>query len=198
MNEKAMTNTKMKNDYCNGIAYASGYFAKEDDKQYLVVRNLDSWYVKVIETESKYKAYESRHNIERDGRNQWVIKARDINNIPIFSEIQNVSEFCRSYFEIHGLLDLATVKDRKGNYSKKPRLRVYGTEEIISFINTCLPAKEKKIQYISNAVGDVYVGKTCAIYYQSIKEIVGILHWINGFPRNERIWTKWKEIIDLE
>ena len=70
------------NDYCNGIAYASGYFSNEDGKQYLVVRNLDSWYVKTIETESKYKAYESKYNIGRDGKSQWVIKARDISDIP--------------------------------------------------------------------------------------------------------------------
>ena len=45
---------------------------------------------------------------------------------------------------------------------------------------------------------DIYVGKTCALYYQSVKEIVSILQWIDGKPRNERIWTKWKEIVDLE
>ena len=186
------------NDYCNGIAYASGYFANEDNRQYLVVRNLDSWYAKTIETESKYKAYESKHNIERDGRSQWNIKARDIENIPSLSEIQNVNDFCRAYIEIHGSLDLATAKDRKGNYFKKPRLRIYGTEEIISFLNDCLPANEKKIQYIINIVDDTYIGKTCALYYQSVKEIISILQWINGEPRNEQIWTKWKEILDLD
>lgn len=103
------------NDYCNGIAYASGYFANENNKQYLVVRNLDSWYAKTIEAESKYKAYESKHNIVRDGRCQWVIKARDINSIPSLSEIQCVNDFCRAYIEIHGVLDLANKKDRKGN-----------------------------------------------------------------------------------
>lgn len=186
------------NDYCNGIAYATGYFAIENGKQYLVVRNLDSWYAKMIETESKYKAYESRHNIERDGRNQWSIKARDIEFIPELLEIQSISDFCRAYVEIHGLLDLSTAKNRKGSYFKKPRLRIYGTEEILVFLNNCLPANEKKIQYINNVIEGNYVGKTCAIYYQSIKEIVNILEWINGTPRNERIWDKWNEIITLK
>jgi len=76
--------------------------------------------------------------------------------------------------------------------------RIYGTEEIISFLNGCLPANEKKIQHISNVVDDVYIGKTCAVYYQSVKEIISILQWIDGKPRNERIWNKWKEIVDLE
>lgn len=188
----------MNNDYCNGIAYACGYFASENGKQFLVIRNLDPWYAKAIETESKYKAYESKHNIERDGRSQWNIKARDIDSVPSLSEIKNINDFCRAYIEIHGLLDLATAKDRKGNYFKKPRLRIYGTEEIISFLNGCLPANEKKIQYICNVVENVYIGKTCALYYQSAKEIIGILQWIDGHPRNERIWNKWKEIVDLE
>ena len=186
------------NDYCNGIAYASGYFSNEDGKQYLVVRNLDSWYVKTIETESKYKAYESKYNIGRDGKSQWVIKARDISDIPELSEIINCNDFCRAYIEIHGLIDLATAKDKKGNYFKKPRLRIYGTEEIISFLNKCLPANEKKVQRISNVVDNIYIGKTCVLYYQSVKEIVSILQWINGNPRNERIWDKWKEIIDIK
>lgn len=188
----------MMNDYSNGIAYASGYFATENGKQYLVVRNLDPWYAKTIEAESKYKAYESKHNAERDGRNQWNIKARDIDSVPSLSDVQNISDFCRAYIEIHGSLDLATAKDRKGNHFKKPRLRIYGTEEIMHFLNSCLPVNEKKIQYISNIVDGVYIGKTCALYYQSVKEIISILQWIDGRPRNERIWNKWKEIVDLE
>lgn len=182
-------------DYCNGIAYASGYFANENGKQYLVVRNLDSWYAKSIETESKYKSYKSTHNFKRDGKVQWVIKARDIDNIPDLVEIKNIADFSRAYIEIHGCLDLATAKDKKGNYFKKPRLRLYGNEKIIFFLNKNLPAEEKKIQYISNVVDDIYNGKTCAIYYQSLKEIINIFQWIDGFPRNEYIWNKWQEII---
>lgn len=186
------------NDYCNGIAYATGYIAHENGKQYLVVRNLDSWYAKTIEKETKYNAYEAKHNVQRDGTSQWVVKARDINSIPILSEIQNVSDFCRAYIEIHGTIDLATSKDRRGNYIKKPRLRIYGTEEILIFLNSCLPAREKKIQHINNIVEDVYIGKTCALYFQSPKEIVSILQWIDGIPKNVRIWDKWKEIMRYE
>ena len=81
------------NDYCNGIAYATGYFANENNKKYLVVRNLDSWYAKTIEMVSKYKAYKSKHNVKRDGRSQWNIKARDIETVPSLSEIQNINDF---------------------------------------------------------------------------------------------------------
>lgn len=182
------------NDYCNGIAYASGYFANENGKQYLVVRNLDAWYPKAIEMISKHKIYESKHNIQRDGKVQWCIKARDIVSIPSLSDIKCANDFCRAYIEIHGSLDTVTIKDRKGNYFKKPRLRIYGDKDIISFLNECLPVNEKKIQYIRNNINDTYVGETCAIYYQSKKEILDILNWIDGNPKNERVWRKWKEI----
>lgn len=184
------------NDYCNGIAYASGYFAKENNAQYLVVRNLDPWYAKTIETVSRYNAYESKCNVERDKRSQWCIKARDIASIPPLSDIQNINDFCRAYIEAHGCLDLASAKTRTGEYFKKPRLRIYGTEEVLSYFNKHLPASEKKIQYVSNVVDDMYVGRTCALYYQSAKEIVDILRWIDGHPRNERIWSNWKKIVD--
>lgn len=184
------------NDYCNGIAYATGYFLKTNGSQYLIARNLDDWYVKMIASQSKYKAYMSKHNIVRDGRAQWTIKAKDIQSIPALCKIQKVNDFCRAYIEIHGVLDLATAKNRRGNYFKKPRLRIYGKEEIMLFLNDNLPAQKKKIQYISNSVSDLYIGQTWALYYQSQKEIMDILNWIDGKPRNDRIWNKWKEVMD--
>ena len=183
------------NDYCNGIAYATGYMAKENGKQYLVVRNLDPFYPRMIERESKHNVYESKHNAKRDGLSQWAIKAKDINRIPDLAEIKNINDFCRAYIEIHGMIDLAHAKDRRGNRTRRPRLRIYGNEEIISFINNSLPAKNKKIQHICNVVDSDYIGQTCALYYQSAKEIADILEWLDGDPKNERIWNKWKETI---
>lgn len=183
------------NDYCNGIAYATGYIAKENGKQYLVVRNLDPFYPSMIERESKHNVYESKHNVKRDGLSQWAIKAKDINRIPDLAEIKNINDFCRAYIEIHGTIDMTTVKDRRGIRKRKPRLRIYGKEEIISFINDSLPAKNKKIQHICNIVDTDYIGVTCAVYYQSAKEIADILHWIDGFPKNEKIWSKWERTL---
>lgn len=183
------------NDYCNGIAYATGYFVNEKNKGYLVVRNVDKWYIENIEKETGYNAYESRYNFDRDGRNQWVVKCRSISELPALTDIKNLSDFCRAYIEIHGALDLANAKDRKGNVIKRLRLRIYGNEEILSFINKEIPAKEKKIQYIKNYVGEKYIGRTCALYYQSGTEILEILKWIDGFPKNIAVWDKWNELI---
>lgn len=187
------------NDYCNGIACATGYLATESGNKYLVVRNLDIWYLKQIEQETGYKVYESKHNIERDGAVQYVVKARNITCVPALCEIHIVNDFLRAYIEIHGILDMATSKDRKGNKLKRPRLRIYGNAEIVDFINDTLSKNlaviKKKIQFIKNKIDDKYVGCTCAIYYQSKTEIINILQWIDGKQKNEKIWNKWNQLL---
>lgn len=183
------------NDYCNGIAYATGYFANDGKEKYLVVRNLDKWYVENIVKETGYTAYESKHNFDRDGRNQWVIKCKNISELPNLTDIKKLSDFCRAYIEIHGVVDLANAKDRKGNPIKRLRLRIYGNEEIISYINKILPAGEKKIQHIKNTVDERYVGQTYALYYQSKTEILDILRWIDGNPKNISVWNNWESIL---
>lgn len=55
--------------------------------------------------------------------------------------------------------------------------------------------KEKKIQYMQNKIDDKYIGKTCAIYYQSRAEIEDILRFLDGYPKNVRIWNQWKQVI---
>lgn len=183
-------------DYSLGIAYGTGYIAKENGKEFLFVRNLDPYYSKIIESEVPYKSYPSQHNIDRDGRLQWCIKVRSISKLPEFSEIYNIQDFIRAYMELHSIIDLMNVKDRKGNKIKKLRLRIYGNEEIISWINGNLPANKKKIQYIRNIVDLNYVGETYCIYYQSSGEIFDILNWIDGEPKNTNVWNKWKQVID--
>ena len=180
----------MINDYCVGIAYGTRYFVNDEKGSYLVVRNLDKWYVENIAEATGYKAYESANNIERDKKKQWVVKARNIHTLPSMSDIQCKKDFCRAYIELHGTIDVRVTKSMY-----KPRLRVYGKEKIISFINNILPAKEKKIQYIKNRVNEKYIGETCAIYYQSKVEILEILQWIDGQLKNEKVWGKWNDIM---
>lgn len=182
-------------DYCNGIALATGYMANDAQKPYLVVRNLDPWYANQIATATGGTTYKSMHNIGRDGKPQFVIKARNINSLPPLSEIQSPHDFCRAYIEIHGVLDMVEEKKHDGSKLKRPRLRIYGSEEIIEYINNVLPAKNKKVQYITNKISNKYIGSTCAIYYQSAREISDILDWIDGYPKNETVWGKWEQIL---
>ena len=178
-------------DYCTGIAYGSGYFATDNGKTYLIVRNLDKWYVDIVANETGYKSYESTHNFMRDGRNQWCVKARNINAFPDLKNLKNANDFCRAYIELHGLVDLKTAIRRDGTRFKTPRLRIYGNEKVVSYINSVLPAKEKRIQSIINKVDGIYTGKTSALYYQSKAEIINILEWINGEPKNQTVWNEW-------
>ena len=108
-----------------------------------------------------------------------------------FENIQNISDFCRSYIEIHGILDTSKRKINKRGL----RLRIYGKEDIIHFINISLPAREKKIQYMQNKIEGKYIGKTCVIYYQSRAEIEDILNFLDGYPKNIRIWKQWENVI---
>lgn len=185
----------MMTDYSWGIAYGTGYITMENESNYLFVRNLDPYYSKTIESEVPYKAYPSWYNIDRDGRPQWCIKAKGISKLPNLSEIYNVQDFIRAYMELHSVLDLMNVKTRKGNKVKKLRLRIYGNEEIISWINCNLPARKKKIQHIRYKVDSNYIGETCCIYYQSCSEISDILDWIDGNPKNINVWRKWENVI---
>lgn len=198
--KRAEFETKMRelklSDYAIGIAVGTGYLANDAPRPYLVVRNVDSWFVKRIEKETGYRAYPSLDS--RNKKTQWTVKARNIHAIPSLEEILCIKDFCRSYIELHGLLDTSKAKDKKGNSIRRLRLRIYGKENILSYINQVLPAKEKKLQYISNQVEGKYTGKTCALYYQSKMEILAILKWLHGEIRNETIWKKWEGIIREE
>lgn len=174
--------------YSNGIAHATGYMCQENGKRYLVVRNTDSWYVEQISAETGRKLYK----LSSGG---WAVKARNVHGIPSVREIENVNDFCRAFLEIHAVLDLASIRTRKGERIKRPRLRIYGNENILTFLNAVLPAKEKKLQYITNTVDKTYVGKTCGLYYQSKAEILAILRWIDGEPKNEKVWDKWESVL---
>ena len=61
-------------DYSIGIAYGTGYIAKENGKEFLFVRNLDPYYPKTIEAEVPYKAYESKHNIVETGKYSGALR----------------------------------------------------------------------------------------------------------------------------
>lgn len=179
------------NDYCYGIAYATGSIIKEKSERYLVVRNCDSWYTDCIAEATGYTMYQSGYHEAHRMAEQWIVKVRNIKSLPSLSGIQNVSDFCRAYIELHGVLDTSKRKNNK----KGLRLRIYGKEDVIHFINHVLPATEKKIQYVQNQIEDKYIGRTCAIYYQSSTEIENILDFLDGVPRNERVWEQWKQVI---
>lgn len=180
----------MNDDYCIGIAYGTGCIISNDMETYLVVRNLDKWYIDIIAKETGYKSFESVHNFERDGKNQWCVKARNVHSLPALTDLKNPRDFCRSYIELHGTVDIKKSKNRSGICISSLRLRIYGRMEILSFINKILPVRDKTIQNIINKTGRTY-----ALYFQSRNEILTILQWIDGSPKNQKIWDRWYSVI---
>ena len=183
-------------DYCRGILFSLGCSIKDAGGEYYFVRNKDRWYVDKLSDETGYNVYPIK-NI--DGSIQWCIKIRNIKNIfQFYNEIENYSDFLRPYIEIHGVLDWAKRKSRKGGYVFYPRLRIYGNHSKLSLLNSKLPAKIKTIQKIKSKAkykNEIYEGETYALYYQSRYEIEAILDYINGNERNSDIWNKWMNLL---
>lgn len=175
--------------YYAGIAYSTGYIANDAGKKYLVVRNLDLHYPKQIADISGYNMYTSACCVWRDKAIQYVVKARNVRKMPVLSEIKDVTGFCRAYIEIHSVLDRATRKDRKGNNHYFLRLRIYGNNTVINYLNDNLPVTRKAIQHIVSSNG-----QTFAIYFQSKEDIDKIISWIDGYPKNQKVWDKWNAI----
>ncbi|MCI5678710.1 MAG: hypothetical protein MR278_01805 [Bacteroidales bacterium] len=176
--------------YSYGIAYATGGITEENGIKYLRIRNQDKSYPDCIAAEIGGNVFQSHYH-EKIGKNlQYVLKARQIKALPPPENIPDKAGFCRAYIEIHGLLDLRNAKNGSGNRIKALRLRIYGNETILQFINQQLPAKPKKLQRIKKENGE-----TSAIYFQGKAEIKNIFQWIDGTPKNQKIWDKWNEIL---
>lgn len=175
--------------YQAGIIYAIGSNAGDGR---ISVRSVDRWYCDVVQPLFGTAVY-SQPDRGRD-KIQYVVKGTRAKLVDLRS-ISDAVGFCRAYIELHGILDRRPAKDKRGNKIRTLRLRVYGREEVMEFLMENLPAGLKKMQHISNLIDGVYNGETCAIYYQSRKEILKIMDYIDGEPRNEKIWESWVETI---
>lgn len=175
--------------YQTGIIYAIG--SSSGDGR-VSVRSIDRWYCDVVQPLFGTVVYSQ--TLKGREKPQYVAKGKMNKQINL-DNVVDVAGFCRAYIELHGVLDRRSAKDRSGNRIWPLRLRVYGCEEVLEFLMRNLPAGLKKIQRISNLVDGKYNGDTCAIYYQSKKEIFEILDYIDGEPRNEKIWELWSETI---
>lgn len=173
--------------YEAGIAYSTGSLITDNDRRYLVVRNVDRHYCDCIGAISKYKVYP----VHTSERLSYTIKARDISTVPAIDQISNVRDFCRALIEIRGVVDAVTRRRKNRTPYKQLRLRVYGDSQVLTWLNQVLPAKEKSLQHVKTNIGS-----TCALYYQSKAEIVHILEWLDGQPKNQKIWDSWQSVIE--
>ena len=176
------------NGYQQGILMALGCW--QGDR--FSVRSIDRWYCDAVAHLFPASSVYSQNVRGRESK-QHVIKSSRVKP-PDLCEVVDWQGFCRAWIEIHALIDLSKRLNRNGTHYYAPRLRIYGSSKILEKITAVLPANPKKIQHIKNNF-DGYVGETNAIYYQSKKEIINILEWIDGEPRNESIWAKWQNIL---
>lgn len=175
--------------YQAGIIYAIGSNAGDGR---ICVRSVDRWYCDVVQPLFGTTVY--HQIIQGRDKEQYVAKGKAVAQIDLAS-VRDVPGFRRAYIELHGVLDRRPAKDKRGNKIWPLRLRVYGQDKVLEFLMEHLPANLKKIQRISNLVDEAYKGETCAIYYQSRREILEILDYIDGEPRNDRIWELWKKMM---
>lgn len=169
-------------DYAIGIIYATSYVARENGKEYVFARNKDPWPIKFLADISGKNMYISNGT--------YCVKCKNIPSIPDINAVISKKDFLRAYIELHGVLDLQNTLQ-----GKRLRLRIYGKYDVANYINHNLPAKEKKIQSIKNKIDGGYTGETSAVYYQSQHEIPDILEWLDGEPRNEKVWKKWNKLM---
>lgn len=163
-------------------------FGCETGGKYLV-RSVDRWYIDSVSNLFSTSPYLQSH-CEDGKKDYWVIKSAKAHYSVPLSGIRDVVGFCRGVIELQGTLDLCRHRNRSGAYVRTPRLRIYGTEDLLEFIGAAIPAAPKKMQHITT-----YTGKTCALYYQSAAEISDILEFVRGEPCNRELWNRWEEIL---
>lgn len=168
--------------YQQGILLATG--CQMGDRY--CVRNIDRWYCDAVSNLMGTNAY----GVESRGKIQWRIKSPRV-VAPTLQDVTDWKGFCRAWIEIHGVLDSPKRRNKK-----TLRLRIYGQENVLTQIMNRLPATKKKIGYIKNIVEEIYEGETCCIYYQSAREVLDILDYIDGELKNSNVWTKWNDIIN--
>lgn len=154
-----------------------------------LVRCADRWYVDCVAELFPTAPYLQRRV---DGkRDFWTIKSARVAYHVDLSDVRDIAGFCRGVIELQGALDLWRHRARSGVYVRTPRLRVYGTAELLEFVGVALPAAPKKMQHISTRTGH-----TCALYYQSAAEVSDILSFLHGDPCNRELWSRWEEILN--
>lgn len=175
--------------YQQGILYLYGSYCGD----MFYVRSANKHYVDSVSSLFKNSSPFLQHNSTDGRRDYWVIKAStrfSFLSKPSLDDVSDWAGFLRAFIEIQSCLDLRPHKSRGGAPIRTPRLRIFGARDDLEQIMRHLPAAQKKIQDIRTETG-----ATSAIYYQSPREIVDILDFIDGSPRNDAVWDLWGNIL---
>lgn len=171
--------------YQQAILHLLGTYA---DGRFLV-RCADRWYADAIADLFPTSPYlQSR---SEDGKKDlWTLKSARVDLRQDPSDITDWRGFCRGVIELQSSVDLWRHLNGSRHERFTPRLRIYGSAELLSAIMPHLPAAPKKLQRITTQTGS-----TSALYYQSGAEVVAILSYICGTPANRPLWDRWASIV---
>lgn len=171
--------------YQQAILYLLGTYA---DGHFLV-RCADRWYINAVADLFPTRPYLQPR--PREGKKAfWTLKSARVDLRQELSGVADWPAFCRGVIELQGCVDLLHHRSRRGEERLTPRLRIYGSEELLDAIMPVLPAAPKKLQRVSTATGS-----TCALYYQSPSEVAAILDYIRGLPANRPLWERWGAVV---
>lgn len=154
-----------------------------------LVRCADRWYVDAVADLFPTRPYlQSR---PQEGKKDfWTLKSARVDLRQELSGVTDWPAFCRGVIELQGCVDLWQHRNGSGAMRSTPRLRIYGSEELLEAIMPALPAAPKKLQRVSTVTGS-----TCALYYQSAAEVAAILDYIRGLPSDRALWERWDSIV---
>lgn len=159
--------------------YADGHF---------LVRCADRWYVDAVADLFPSSPYlQSRGGDEK--RDFWALKSARVDLSQDLSDITDWQGFCRGVIALQASVDLWRHLNGSRHERFTPRMRIFGSAELLSAIAPHLPAAPKKLQRVNTQTGS-----TSALYYQSATEVVAILSYICGSPANRPLWDRWASI----
>lgn len=153
-----------------------------------LVRCVDRWYVDAVADLFPTSPYlQSRRG---DGKKDfWTLKSARVDLRQDLSDITDWQGFCRGVIELQSSVDLWRHINGSGNGRFTPRMRIFGSAELLYAIMPHLPAAPKKLQRVTTQTGS-----TSALYYQSAAEVVAILSYICGSPANRPLWDRWASV----
>lgn len=177
-------------DYAIGILYAYGYLNKKNNRIYVVC--YDKHFPEILSKETGYALFHTAQN--KVGVRSYAVAIGNMSGIPPISDVKNYADFCRGYIECHNCLSLMHCHNKKtGRKFLELKLEIYGKIENLELIMNLLPAAPKKIlAQKSSSSGNTFY----SLRYKSKSEIADILNWIDGTPRNEAVWKKWRDTLN--
>lgn len=155
-----------------------------------LVRCIDRWYIDAVADLFPTTPYCQSHSVPGK-KDYWVLKSAKVDYRLSLADVTDWRGFCRGVIELQGVLDHSKRHNRNGTATTAPRLRIYGTTDLLAAIMSHLPARPKAIQSVQT-----HTGATSAVYYQSPAEISDILSYISGQPANQKIIDDWHKIIN--